>query len=198
MKYDVLRERVSELPYFGSQSFGHWDSDLNTLRRQVTEWQAQKKIFALKRGLYTLNERDRSCVLTPFGAANVLCQPSYISLESALSYYQMIPEAVGMVTSVTPKKTCEYKNHLGVFKYHHIKQDCFQGYVEKLDETNVPIMLATPEKALLDFFYFRTPSFRSFDEQLFEDAFRLQNLTRIDIEKLQCYADCYRDRKSVV
>jgi len=42
--------------------------------------------------------------------ANELVSPSYISLETVLSFYSIIPDAVVSYTSVTTKQTKFFKN----------------------------------------------------------------------------------------
>ena len=88
-----------------------------------------------------------------FGIANKLYQPSYISLESALSHYGIIPEVVYAVTSVTPKPTREFKTPKSVFSYQRIKKSVFCGYSPVTIEGSV-VLLADPEKALADYLYF--------------------------------------------
>lgn len=63
--------------------------------------------------------------------ANILYQPSYISLEFALSYYSLIPESVYLITSVTTKPTREFAVGKLFFSYQTIKKQAFVGYVPK-------------------------------------------------------------------
>jgi predicted transcriptional regulator of viral defense system len=92
-------------------------------------------------------------------AANLIYSPSYISLHTALSWYNLIPEMIATTTSVTSRKTNRFSTPLGSFDYHSIKPELFGfGYVlEDMDssrkETSRQIMLASPQKAILDFFY---------------------------------------------
>ncbi|MCA1758101.1 MAG: hypothetical protein LC649_11655 [Bacteroidales bacterium] len=92
-------------------------------------------------------------------AANLIYAPSYISLHTALSWYNLIPEMIATTTSVTTRKTNRFTTPLGPFDYHSIKPELFGfGYVlENMDtnylETSRQIMVATPQKAILDFFY---------------------------------------------
>ncbi len=88
-----------------------------------------------------------------YSIANRLYQPSYISLESALSHYGIIPEVVYTVTSVTTKPTREFKTPKSVFSYQRIKKSIFTGYSPVTIEGNV-VLLAEPEKALADYLYF--------------------------------------------
>ncbi|HAP43067.1 MAG: hypothetical protein A2087_09825 [Spirochaetes bacterium GWD1_61_31] len=53
--------------------------------------------------------------------ANRLCQPSYLSERWALSWYGLLPEKVNLLTSVTPRGTCDYSNEFGAFRYRCIQ-----------------------------------------------------------------------------
>jgi predicted transcriptional regulator of viral defense system len=97
--------------------------------------------------------------------ANLMYRPSYISLYSALAHYGMIPEFVARTTSVTTLKTASFCNEMGAFDYRHLKPDLFWGY-HMIDSVNQrKILIALPEKALLDLLYL-TPSLKGEDDML--------------------------------
>ncbi len=103
----------------------------------------------LRNGFYALKDSNPSLYLI----ANKLYQPSYISLEKALSHYDIIPETVYTITSVTTKPTREFKTSKGIFSYQRIKREFFSGYTpQKMD--NSTTFFAEPEKALADYLYF--------------------------------------------
>jgi len=110
-----------------------------------------------------------------YSIANKLYQPSYVSLESALSYYGIIPEVVYAVTSVTTKPTREFTTPKSVFSYQRIKQNVFAGYSPVTIEGSV-VLLAEPEKALADYLYFVDLKKASLNDRL--------NLKNIRKEKL--------------
>lgn len=103
----------------------------------------------LRNGFYMLKDSHPS----PYLIANKLYRPSYISLESALSYYGVIPETVYGLSSITTKATREFNTPMGVFSYQRIKQNAFAGYTlnEIRDEK---VLIAETEKALADYLYF--------------------------------------------
>lgn len=103
----------------------------------------------LRNNYYMLKDSNPSL----YSIANKLYQPSYISLESALSHYNIIPEVVYAITSVTTKPTREFKTPKSVFSYQRIKKSVFTGYSPVIIEGNV-VLLAEPEKALADYLYF--------------------------------------------
>lgn len=195
MKYSEFREQVASLPYFRSNIFRHLTNQSNLLRRQIVDWQDKGYLFSIKRGIYTLRPEDRRVKVSPFAFATVIQPISYISLETALSYYQMIPERVGTITSVTPKKTQSFENALGHYQYHHIQKAAYGGFISLQDEGQNPFLIATPEKALLDFFYFRMRGVSHFDEHLFELSFRLQNVDTLNENKLLHFATLFQQSK---
>lgn len=97
--------------------------------------------------------------------ANKLYQPSYVSLETALSHYGIIPEVVYAVTSVTTKPTREFKTPKSVFSYQRVKKSVFAGYSPVTIEGHV-VLLAEPEKALADYLYFVDLRKISFNDRL--------------------------------
>ena len=110
----------------------------------------QGYIQSVKRGLYKLSDES----VPELYLANKLYEPSYISLEFALSYHRIIPETVYEITSITPKATRRFEALGKVFSYRKIKKIAFAGYViEKQRELSFRI--ADAEKAFVDYNYFR-------------------------------------------
>lgn len=103
----------------------------------------------LRNGFYILKDTRPSLYVI----ANRLYRPSYISLESALSFYKIIPETVYGVTSVSTKATREFESEIGIFSYQKIKREAFIGY-ELKDVHGEKIFIADAEKALADYLYF--------------------------------------------
>lgn len=107
-------------------------------------------IRRLKRGLYVF---DEVILPDPF-LANKLYEPSYVSLEFALSYHRIIPETVYEITSVTTKAPRRFAVREKLFTYRHIRKEAFTGYA--LDkQRGVSFLMAEPEKAFVDLMYFR-------------------------------------------
>ena len=120
--------------------------------------------------------------------ANKLYAPSYVSFEYALSYYNIIPEAVYAVTSATTKPTREFKS-LGLsFMYHTLQREFFQGYhPEKIQNTLV--LIADPEKSVIDYLYLQ-----SLRKKSSLDRFSLKGCSR---SKLMRYARLFHKPKLV-
>lgn len=88
--------------------------------------------------------------------ANKIYQPSYISLETALSYYGLIPEVVYTITSISTKPTREFVTPRGAFSYQRIKKNAFTGYsiIRPGGGGDSKVLFADSEKALADYLYF--------------------------------------------
>lgn len=84
-----------------------------------------------------------------FAIANILCRPSYISMESALNYYGILIQTPQEISSVTPLLTKRMKSVERDFLYHHLDQKYYTDYQKTND-----FVIATPEKALIDTIYF--------------------------------------------
>ncbi|MEA4906916.1 MAG: hypothetical protein VB089_04810 [Anaerolineaceae bacterium] len=105
------------------------------------------------RGLYSLASPYQKVTSHPFLSANHLLPGSYVSRQSALAYYGIIPELVPFTTSVTTGRPATYRTPLGQLDYHYIQTDWFRAYrmVDLGNERSA--FIANPEKALLDLVY---------------------------------------------
>src|ERR1700743_1696669 len=75
------------------------------------------KLQQIRRGLYTAGPKITSLKPDPFLIANYVLRPSYVSLESALFYYGLIPEKGYEITSATIKASRKFSTPLGVYSY---------------------------------------------------------------------------------
>jgi predicted transcriptional regulator of viral defense system len=119
--------------------------------RRLVEWQRKGYLQRLANRWYQFTNVQIDEELL-WWTANRLYQPSYLSLESALSYHGLIPEGVFTQTSVTTRKTQSLRTRLGTFSYHTLKSTLYFGYtiVRKRER---PILIADLEKTLLDVCY---------------------------------------------
>ena len=105
----------------------------------------------VKKGLYIAGPELNTNKPEPFLTANHILGPSYISLDSALSYYGLIPERVYEVSSMTTKSSRTFITPVGRFSYTHLSLPYYSLGILQLklsDEQNV--MIASREKALFD------------------------------------------------
>lgn len=164
----------------------------NYLKRQVSEWLKKGLLLKLKRGVYLINDANYLEKISLLSIANYLYQPSYISLEFALRYYQLIPEEVYQITSVSTRKTAQFKNSLAYFYYRHIKESLFWGF-DTISVNNQSVFMALPEKALIDFFYLNLNDFIS--QRSSWQSYRFQNIGKLNFERLDEYLEKFENKK---
>ncbi|MBN1560771.1 hypothetical protein EH223_00955 [candidate division KSB1 bacterium] len=194
MKYADFKKRVAEAAIFSPLDYLPFDQDRNVFKLQVSQWKKHGLLVPLKKNLYVLHEHDRKTTPSRLYIANQLVFPSYVSLETALSFYGMIPERVYTVTSVTSKKTNHYTNSFGTFTYKSLQPFRYFGYQLVRDEHGMPVFIANKEKAFLDFLYFNVPV-KSIKDASFIESFRIENLEDLDQSKLLTYMKLFRSKK---
>ncbi|MDR3576814.1 MAG: hypothetical protein P4L50_23360 [Anaerolineaceae bacterium] len=180
MNFANLIDRVADAPIFETSLLFAGEVDPFEVRKQLSRWVAAGKIYQLRRGLYSLAPPYQKVNPHPFLVANALQHGSYVSLQSALAFYDLIPERVPMTTSVTTGRPLLQKTHLGEYQFHHIRSDWFQG-CSKIDlAPGQAAFVATPEKALLDLIYLEPHS----DNPAYLQELRLQKMERLNLEQI--------------
>lgn len=105
----------------------------------------------LKKGLYVVSPKVSNQTLSVELISNHLYGPSYISFETALSMYGLIPERAYTIKSATAKRGKKYTNSIGDFKYISVPDKYFAiGIVQKIVNNTYAYIIASPEKALCD------------------------------------------------
>jgi hypothetical protein len=114
------------------------------------------EVLRLKPGLFVLSPPYRKSEPHPFVVAAVLHAPSHVSLESALAYHGLIPEAVYQVSSVTVGRSREFSTPLGVFSFRRVPARAPRAGVEALAVArNGWAFIASPLRAIADAVYLR-------------------------------------------
>lgn len=185
MDFARLLEIVGDEPVFETGLLLAGRVDPAQVRRQLSRWTASGRIFQLRRGLYALAPPFQKVRPHPFLVANRMVRASYVSCQSALAHYGLIPEYVPRVTSVTTARPGRWDTPLGRYRFRHIKGDLLWGYRLAEVSEGQKAFLATREKALLDLIYLQPGG----DSPGYLGALRLQNLDRLDLDALQRQAD---------
>lgn len=111
-------------------------------------------IVRIKKGLYCLPPRYQRHKLNLYQVAQYIYGPSYVSMESALSYHGWIPEAVHTLTSACVKKSRDFMTPLGAFRFKRVPSAVFYSGVARITpESGEAFFMATPLKALADYVY---------------------------------------------
>lgn len=184
MDFARLMEIVGDEPVFETGLLLAGVSDPNALRQQLTRWTQAGRLFQLRRGMYALAPPFQKTKPHPFRIANLLVKSSYVSLQSALAYYGLIPENTPSTTSVTTLRPSSWAAPLGNFEYRHLQTAIFYGFKQIEVSQGQFAFVASPEKALLDLVYL-TPHG---DDSSYLDELRLQNLEQLNLESLLDFA----------
>ena len=126
-------------------------SNYRSPRNKIANLERAGKIIRLKRGMYVVSPKVSKQLLSVELIANHIYGPSYVSMESALRYYGLIPEQVYTIRSMTPNRSKRFKNEIGEFEYITVN-DAYYSIGIKLQkvENKYTFQIASPEKALCD------------------------------------------------
>ena len=185
MKFEQLLDLIGNLPWFDFATVLQLSGEpRQSLRVRLYEWRKAGKLITLRRGMYTLAAPYRRTVLHPASLSNHLYPPSYLSTHWALSFYGLIPEKVVIYTAATSRVPRRFENDFGVFQYSNIKQALFFGY-QAVEMDGEKVLMATPEKALLDFWHLHSGAWDVDRMQ----AMRFQNFDVVSIKRLRDNAE---------
>lgn len=108
-------------------------------------------LIRLKKGMFVVSPEISKQVLSKELIANHLYGPSYVTAESALSYYGIIPERVFSVRSACTKRSKKVETVLGLFEYFSFPFAYFPiGINLEIIQDAYAFLIASPEKALCD------------------------------------------------
>ena len=147
----------------------------NFIRWNLINWHKKWYINRITKWWYTLSNFPKN-EESLFFISNQIYKPSYISMESALRYYNLIPEWVFMTTACSSKKTQKLEWDRWVFYYYHIKSSLMWWY-NIVQTKTFPFYIATVEKTLCDFFYLKWKMTKKDLEELRIDIYHLKGLT---------------------
>lgn len=159
--------------------------------KNLINWQKKGYIQKLRNNWYCFS--DIHCTQNElFTIANNIYKPSYISLESALSYYGFIPEGVFSFSSISTLKTNKFVNPLGTFIYKSIKKNAFFAY-KIVEYKNFKFKIAEPEKAILDYLHMN----HNINTEEDFSAIRLNKSSlklTVDFDKIEKYASLFNSK----
>lgn len=198
MKYQELIKLFKDRPFFEANELRVlFNENPEQIQANISRWVAGGKLIKLRRSKYLLPEEFRTRDIRKEYISNFLYRPSYISLRTALSIYNMIPEAVFIQEAVTTRKTAQWETSFGSYKYYSISRNRFWGYrqinpARGSNSHQQNFFIGEPEKALLDLFYLQG---MKWNRNRIKEM-RFQNLDQINVDKLLKYADKFK-RKNI-
>lgn len=118
---------------------------------KISELIKNGELISLRRGIYVPGPKTDLPLPDSFLIANHLRGPSYVSLESALSFYGFIPERTYEISSVTVKPSKKYKTPVGRFGYQNLPTPYYSYGIRMVQLTHKQTaLIASPEKAICD------------------------------------------------
>lgn len=185
MEFPRLLKIVGDEPLFETGLLLAGNVDAKDIRRQLSRWTKAGKLYQVRRGLYAPAPPFQKVEPHPFLVANRMARGSYVSTQSALAHYGLIPEYVPVVTSVTPTRPGRWDTPLGSYEFRHLKKSLLTGYRLTAVADGQQAFIALPEKALLDLIYLHPGA----DSPAYLQELRLQNLDRLHLTQLQTLVD---------
>ncbi|MDR0699658.1 MAG: hypothetical protein LBG28_10650 [Tannerella sp.] len=178
-------------------------SDYRSPNDKIAAMGKRGDIIRLKKGLYVVSPKISRKPLSRELIANHLYGPSYVSLETALAFYGLIPEKVFAVRSATFKRAKRFENTVGRFEYITVPQDYYSiGIRQQIVENEYTYLIASPEKALCDLILvtpnLRLQSVKAMREYLEEDLrVDFSVLQSIDTEIIRLCAEVGRKKEEL-
>jgi len=190
MQFINFQNQLSNYPIFSLRDVRKIFDDFSY--RQLDRWEKKGYLKKVKRGFYCFSNQNFDQNLL-FYVANKIYVPSYISLEKALKVYGLVPEEIFQITSVGTKKTTNFETSVGNFSYRQIKPSLFWGY-RLVEFGQQKILLAEPEKAILDYLYIH-PNLKTAEDFLGMRINANEFGMQINLEKFQKYLDAFKNKQ---
>jgi len=195
MEFERLLELVGDEPVFETALLLAGKVNPDIIRLQLTRWTKSGRLLQLRRGLYAIAPPYQKVKPHPFFIANRMQRASYVSGQSALAFYGLIPDTVQATLSVTAGRPERIETPLGVFEFRHVKPELLRGYrmttLHGPQTADQQALVATPEKSLLDLVYLQPGG----DQPAYLRELRLQNLENLDLDKLRSVAEIFHTSK---
>ncbi|MEI6050334.1 MAG: hypothetical protein WCS03_15645 [Bacteroidota bacterium] len=131
-------------------SLGSLYSSYRFPRNKISGLEKEGLIIRLKRGMYVVSPKISGKLLSTELIANHIYGPSYVSMESALRFYGLVPEMVHIVRSMTTKRSRIFENTLSTFDYINCSDNYYIIGISQFTNDNFTFLIASPEKALCD------------------------------------------------
>ena len=154
--------------------------DLASAKVTASRYARQGLLVRLKKNLYVLREVwNAAGKEDKYRFANLVQSPSYVSLTSALEYYEITTQVQqDFFESIAVRRTKEIQVKHVVFRYSKINEKLYFGFKKEQG-----FFIATPEKALLDALYLMSYGRYSLDlSALDPDKFDRQMINQLSDE----------------
>lgn len=164
----------------------------NLLKRAVQ----RDDLIRLATGIYCLPEKFRKRLISPFEFLMKIDSYSYVTDLTALSYRDLIPEAVGLINAFS-EKTIQgqkpFRTEIGTFKFTRVPKHFLLFGVDNVAMENIVYRIATPLKAILDHAYSTKKVWKNRDELIHDLRIDESELDQINWKDLDVYKRGYNN-----
>ncbi|MBW1812514.1 MAG: hypothetical protein JRJ39_02230 [Deltaproteobacteria bacterium] len=187
MNFIHFKNSLRDFPIFSLADIRATHGDFD--RRRLSEWQKKGYIKKIIKGHYLFSDVDVGESMLS-AIANKIYKPSYISFETAMSHYRLIPESIYMITSASTRRTYLFETPVARFSYRSLKPALFFGYAILPGNIKIAFM----EKAILDYFYIH-PSIRTANDFVALRINREEMLSRLNQERFTEYIRRFNQKR---
>lgn len=189
MNFLQIKGHFRQFPVFSTSDMRKLELKLYPAR--LTEWRKKNYIRKIVRNYYIFSDQEINEPVL-YLIANSIYAPSYVSLETALSYYGLIPEGIYSVTSISSRKTAQFGTPVGNFIYRKIKPQLMFGF-KMVKHGLLTYKIADQEKALLDYFYLN-PGLKN-EKDFYEMRVNSEQLlASLDRKKIIAYLAVFKNK----
>lgn len=199
MKKENLK-KLDNLIYFTKNSLKSLSGDLdNTISMNIHRWKNSGDIIVFKSGVYaTRKSYDTNSKEEGYHKyiSSILLKPSYISLSTTLSGYDILSEGVYNITAITTKLPTAYANRKYI--YRQMTDKLFLGYeIKYFKSEEYTYYEATKAKALFDYIYYKSYMLDESMNIVEELRLRLDSFTEGDFKEMRYYANIISSKKLI-
>lgn len=199
MKKENLK-KLDNLIYFTKDSLKSLSGDLdNTISMNIHRWKNSGDIIVFKSGVYaTRKSYDTNSKEEGYHKyiSSILLKPSYISLSTTLSGYDILSEGVYNITAITTKLPTAYANRKYI--YRQMTDKLFLGYeIKYFKSEEYTYYEATKAKALFDYIYYKSYMLDESMNIVEELRLRLDSFTEGDFKEMRYYANIISSKKLI-
>lgn len=171
-------------------------------REKISAYLKKGELIRIKKGLYIFGESVAQTFYSKEILANLIYGPSAISLTYALSFYNLIPERVTIMSSITPKRNKNFITPIGTFNYYYLNQKKYSVGINLIThQGQQSFLIASVEKALCDQLYLIDSTIQLDNQKavaayLYEDLrCSKESLKQINLKKLKEIVTIYEDSR---
>lgn len=167
------------------------DSRFAKVKRAV----ANGLLIRIRRGLYCLNKAVAREKPHPYVLAERIYGPSIISLESAMSYHGLIPEAVKIITSVTGRRRNYFRTPLGDYSYMTVPSKNLMCSTQRVIDGDAVYLMASPWRAITDYVYCYKKNWRNIDPLVESLRMEVEDIPKLTQKEANLLIEYYQHNR---